>query len=57
MPIQERRRARKAAEPDKEPPRWQRELSKGSPRTTFLVGMLLTLLGALLIVKGIIGLT
>jgi hypothetical protein len=42
----ERRRTRKAAQPDKGPPRWQRELTKGSPRTTFLVGMLLTLPGA-----------
>ena len=41
--IRERRRARKAAQPDKDPPRWQRELSKGSPRTTFVVGALLTL--------------
>jgi Sap, sulfolipid-1-addressing protein len=45
-PIQERRRARKAAKPDKGPPRWQRELSKGSARTTFVVGALLTLPGA-----------
>lgn len=44
--YRERRRARKAAKPDKGPPRWQRELSKGSPRTTFVVGMLLTLPGA-----------
>ena len=44
--IRERRRARKAAQPDKAPPRWQRELSKGSPRTTFVVGALLTLPGA-----------
>jgi Sap, sulfolipid-1-addressing protein len=44
--LSERRRARKAAKPDKGPPRWQRELSKGSPRTTFLVGMVLTLPGA-----------
>jgi hypothetical protein len=44
--FRERRRARKAAKPDKGPPRWQRELTKGSPRTTFLVGMLLTLPGA-----------
>jgi hypothetical protein len=44
--MRERRRARKAAKPDKGPPRWQRELSKGSARTTFLVGMLLTLPGA-----------
>ena len=42
----ERTRARKAAEPDKGPPRWQRELSKGSARTTFVVGALLTLPGA-----------
>ena len=44
--LGERRRARKAAKPDKGPPRWQRELSKGSSRTTFLIGMLLTLPGA-----------
>jgi len=44
--FRDRRQARKAAKPDKGPPRWQRELSKGSPRTTFLVGMLLTLPGA-----------
>jgi hypothetical protein len=44
--LQQRRQARKAAKPDKEPPRWQRELSKGSPRTTFIVGALLTLPGA-----------
>jgi len=44
--LRERRRARKAAQPDKGPPRWQRELSKGSPRTTFAVGALLTLPGA-----------
>jgi hypothetical protein len=44
--IRERRRARKAAKPDKGPPRWQRELNKGSARTTFLIGMLLTLPGA-----------
>ena len=42
----EQKRARKAAEPDKGPPRWQRALNKGSPRTTFLVGMALTLPGA-----------
>jgi Sap, sulfolipid-1-addressing protein len=42
----ERRRARKAAKPDKGPPRWKRELSKGSARTTFVVGALLTLPGA-----------
>jgi hypothetical protein len=42
----ERRRARKAAKPDSGPPRWQRELSKGSARTTFVIGALLTLPGA-----------
>jgi hypothetical protein len=45
-PFRERRRERKAAKPDKGPPRWQRELSKGSARTTFVVGALLTLPGA-----------
>jgi Sap, sulfolipid-1-addressing protein len=40
------RRARKEAKPDKGPPRWQRELSKGSARTTFVIGALLTLPGA-----------
>src|SRR5437764_12577675 len=44
--LKERRQARKAAKPDKGPPRWQRELSKGSARTTFVVGALLTLPGA-----------
>lgn len=44
--IRERRRERKAAKPNKGPPRWQRELSKGSARTTFVVGALLTLPGA-----------
>ena len=44
--FRERRQARKAARPDKGPPRWQRELSKGSPRTTFVIGVLLTLPGA-----------
>ena len=42
----ERQRARKAEKPDKGPPRWQREMNKGSPRTTFVIGMLLTLPGA-----------
>ena len=44
--LKQRRQARKAAKPDKGPPRWQRELSKGSARTTFVVGALLTLPGA-----------
>ncbi len=41
-----RKRERKAAKRDKGPPRWQRELSKGSARTTFVIGALLTLPGA-----------
>lgn len=44
--LRERRAERKAAKPDKGPPRWQRELSKGSPRVTFAIGALLTLPGA-----------
>lgn len=44
--LKQRRQARKAGKPDKGPPRWQRELSKGSARTTFVVGALLTLPGA-----------
>jgi len=39
----ERRRARKQ---DKAPPRWQQALGRGSARTTFVVGALLTLPGA-----------
>lgn len=38
------RRHRRATE-NKEPPRWQRALSRGSARTTFVVGALLTLPG------------
>jgi hypothetical protein len=41
-----RRAAKKAAKGPAEPPRWQRELSKGSARVTFLVGAALTLPGA-----------
>jgi Sap, sulfolipid-1-addressing protein len=45
--IVERRQARKGTkEEDKAPPRWQQALSKGSARTTFVVGALLTLPGA-----------
>ena len=44
--LRARRAARKAAKGEKPPPRWQRELSKGSPRITFLIGALLTLPGA-----------
>jgi hypothetical protein len=42
----ERRRARKSQDGDKQPPRWQQALAKGSARTTFVVGALLTLPGA-----------
>jgi Sap, sulfolipid-1-addressing protein len=45
-----RRRARSArrreANKDKPPPRWKRQLSKGSARDTFLVGVLLSFPGA-----------
>jgi hypothetical protein len=44
--LRERRRARKAGKPDAGPPRWQRELRKGSPRITFVIGVALTLPGA-----------
>ena len=43
--IAERRRVRKGPKEDKGPPRWQQALSKGSARTTFAVGALLTLPG------------
>lgn len=45
-PLEERRRARKAAKGPQEPPRWQRTLNRGSARVTFVVGALLTLPGA-----------
>lgn len=47
-PIQERRAKRKAEKSRKEQktPRWQRELSKGSPKATFVVGALLSFPGA-----------
>lgn len=42
----ERRRGRNGPKKKKKgPPRWQRALSKGSPRVTFVVGALLTLPG------------
>jgi Sap, sulfolipid-1-addressing protein len=44
--LRERRAAKKASKGSVEPPRWQRELSKGSPRVTFAVGAALTLPGA-----------
>lgn len=43
--IAERRRAKKGPKEDKGPPRWQAALSQGSPRTTFVVGAILTLPG------------
>jgi MFS family permease len=47
-PIADRRAKRKAekSREEQEPPRWQRELSKGSPRVTFVVGALLSFPGA-----------
>jgi hypothetical protein len=44
--LVERRRERKAAKGPSEPPRWQQALGRGSARTTFVVGALLTLPGA-----------
>lgn len=44
--LTERRRARKAAKKPEGPPRWQQFLSKGSARSTFAVGAVLTLPGA-----------
>ena len=41
--VRDRQRARRAAKPDKGPPRWQREMSKGSPRIAFVIGALLSL--------------
>jgi Sap, sulfolipid-1-addressing protein len=44
QPVRERRERHRRA--DKEPPRWQRVLSKGTPRATFALGAVLTLPGA-----------
>jgi Sap, sulfolipid-1-addressing protein len=46
--VAERRAKRKAEKNSREEktPRWQRELSKGSPRATFVVGALLSFPGA-----------
>jgi len=44
--IAARRQARKGPKQDKGPPRWQQALNKGSARTTFVVGAVLTLPGA-----------
>jgi Sap, sulfolipid-1-addressing protein len=43
--FKDRRRTKKEAKGPKQPPRWQRELNKGSPRVTFVIGALLTLPG------------
>jgi hypothetical protein len=40
------RKERKASKPTKGPPRWQRALTKGSPRVSFVIGAALTLPGA-----------
>src|SRR4051794_14919603 len=44
--LAERRRRKEEAEGEKGPPLWQRKLSQGTARTTFVVGALLTLPGA-----------
>jgi hypothetical protein len=44
--LAERRRRKKEAKEDKGPPLWQRKLSQGTARTTFVIGALLTLPGA-----------
>lgn len=44
--LAELRRRRAERKKEKGPPRWQRELSRGTARTTFVVGILLTLPGA-----------
>ena len=43
--YRERRATRKSRDEKKEPPKWQRTLSKGSPKATFVLGLLLTLPG------------
>jgi hypothetical protein len=47
--LAERRRERKAAKGPSGPPRWQEALGRGSARTTFVVGAVLTLPGAMYI--------
>jgi hypothetical protein len=44
--LAERRRTRAEKKGDKGPPRWQQALSKGTARTTFVIGALLSLPGA-----------
>jgi len=42
----ESRKTHRATKPAKAPPRWQRALTKGSPRAAFVIGAALTLPGA-----------
>ncbi len=44
--VQERRRTLAEAKGPKEAPRWRKTLDRGSPRSAFVVGILLTLPGA-----------
>ena len=44
--LADRRRRRQDAKKEKGPPKWQQALSKGTARTTFVIGALLTLPGA-----------
>lgn len=44
--LADRRRRRQEAKKEKGPPRWQTALSKGTARTTFVIGAILTLPGA-----------
>lgn len=48
--LAERRRARRAEKEPSGPPRWQRYLGRGSARSTFVIGALLTLPGGSYIV-------
>jgi len=48
--MAERRRAKKAEKESSGPPRWQQYLGRGSARTTFVIGALLTLPGGSYIV-------
>jgi len=43
--YREQRATRNSRDEKKEPPKWQRTLSKGSPKATFVLGLLLTLPG------------
>lgn len=44
--LADRRRRRAEAKKDKGPPKWEQYLSRGTARTTFVIGVLLTLPGA-----------